>query len=493
MSRTSNICRGAGLKLAWLSVAWVLGLGLGGGTASAADQRGPGPASVAKPTKESDEAQLRLGIGRWIWTTNFADKQTCRFWRAFTIPATNQVRKAILRLTADNAYRVYLNGREIGQGGNWNSLTDYDVTWLLPGGNHVLAVEAFNDAYEGGLILGLTVEFTSGSTLQVVSDKSWYVVPEQVRRWPRRTYPDATWIHTQEVGVPGQYPWWLEPKGGILVRPPLLPELLYFWQTGWFLVTVLTVAGVALLLCLRLATKLAVQIRAQKLLDRERTLIARDIHDDLGAGLTQLVLQAEVAQTEFPSDSVARERLNQLADKARGVSHSLEEVLWAVNSKRDTLRDFTSYLCKYAQSFLASTAIRCRLDVQSEMPATAFDLPVRRSLFLAIKEALNNAAKHSGATELFLRIRREKHGVIVVVEDNGRGFDATQPTEGNGLSNMEQRLVEMGGDCRVFSEPGRGCVVEFKMPLLHPIRRAPWWKRLFQRDPPPVTDPHPEP
>jgi signal transduction histidine kinase len=90
------------------------------------------------------------------------------------------------------------------------------------------------------------------------------------------------------------------------------------------------------------------------------------------------------------------------------VSHSLEEVLWAVNSKRDTLRDFTSYLCKYAQSFLASTPIRCRLDVQPEMPASAFDLPVRRSLFLAIKEALNNAAKHSGATELFLRIHRER-------------------------------------------------------------------------------------
>jgi signal transduction histidine kinase len=200
-----------------------------------------------------------------------------------------------------------------------------------------------------------------------------------------------------------------------------------------------------------------------------------------------------VAQTEFPEDSAARLRLQQLSDKARGVSHSLEEVLWAVNSKRDTLRDFTSYLCKYAQNFLSTTPIRCRLDVQSEMPPSAFDLPVRRSLLLAVKEALNNAAKHSGATELFLRIRREKRGVVVAVEDNGRGFDATQPTEGNGLNNMEQRLAEMGGECRVYSEPNRGCVVEFKMPLLHPIRCEPWWKRLFQRDLPPVSDHHPEP
>jgi len=223
-------------------------------------------------------------------------------------------------------------------------------------------------------------------------------------------------------------------------------------------------------------------MRAQKLLERERALIARDIHDDLGAGLTQLVLQGEVAQTEFPEGSTARARLNQLSDKARAVSHSLEEVLWAVNSKRDTLRDFTSYLCKYAQSFLGATAIRCRLDVQPDMPTSEFDLPVRRSLFLAVKEALNNAAKHSGASELFLRIYREGDRVIVMVEDNGRGFDATLPTEGNGVFNMQQRLAEMGGACRFFSEPGAGCRVEFNMPLAHPIRRESWWRRLFRRD-----------
>lgn len=493
MFRISNIHFGAGLKLAWVGLVCVGWLEFEVAKGMAAESRGPGPATTAKPTTESSEAELKLGIGRWIWTTNFAEKQFCRLWRTFTIPATNEVRKAILRLTADNAYRLFLDGREIGQGSTWTSLTEYDVTWLLAGGSHVLAVEAFNDAWEGGMIFGLNIEFTAGPPMHLVSDKSWYVVPENVRRWTRRTHADPHWIHAQEVAVLGQAPWWIEPKGGILVRPPLLPEVLYFWQTGWFLVTVMAVAGAALLLSLRLATKLAVQVRAQKLLERERTLIARDIHDDLGAGLTQLVLQGEVAQTEFPEGSAARERLNQLADKARTVSHSLEEVLWAVNARRDTLRDFTSYLCKYAQNFLGNTPIRCRLDVQPEMPTSAFDLPVRRSLFLAIKEALNNAAKYSAATELFLRIHRDRDHVIVVVEDNGRGFDATQPTEGNGLNNMEQRLAEMGGECRLFSQPGAGCLVEFKMPLMHPIRREPWWKRLFQRDPPPITEPHPEP
>ena len=467
-------------RYGWLLLLLVSGIICNGAEAAATWPRKPG-AIVAKPTPESEKLAAELGLGRWIWTTNFADKQTCRLWRGFTLPNTNGVRKANLRLTADNSYRLYLDGREIGQGGNWKSLTDYDVTWLLGSGTHVLAVEVFNDGLEGGLILGLKIEFADGQKMLLTSDKSWYIAPNEVRRWARRKSPDPRWPHADEVGVVGQAPWWAYPVS-IVAPPPLRPEVLYFWQTGWFLVAVLTVTAVTLGLSVRLAAKLAVQMRAQKLLERERALIARDIHDDLGAGLTQLVLQGEVAQTEFPEGSTARARLNQLSDKARAVSHSLEEVLWAVNSKRDTLRDFTSYLCKYAQSFLGATAIRCRLDVQPDMPTSEFDLPVRRSLFLAVKEALNNAAKHSGASELFLRIYREGDRVIVMVEDNGRGFDATLPTEGNGVFNMQQRLAEMGGACRFFSEPGAGCRVEFNMPLAHPIRRESWWRRLFRRD-----------
>jgi signal transduction histidine kinase len=475
--------------LVLLGLGWLGSLQVG---PLAQELRSPGPATRAQPTLEAEKVAAELGIGRWIWTTNFTDKQVCHLWRAFTIPETNVVRKANLRLTVDNSYRLFLDGREIGQGGNWKTLTDYDVTWLLDPGPHVLAVEAFNDGLEGGLILGLKIEYADGAKLQVFSDKSWYVADGKSRRWMRRTHPDPRWPHAEEVGVLGQFPWWLHPVN-IVAPPPLRPEVRYFWQTGWFLVTVLVVAAVALALSGRLAAKLAVQTRAEKLLERERALIARDIHDDLGAGLTQLVLQAEVAQTEFPEGSAARQRLDQLSDKARAVSHSLEEVLWAVNSKRDTLRDFTSYLCKYAQNFLSSTPIRCRLDVQPEMPASAFDLPVRRSLFLAIKEALNNAAKYSGATELFLRIYRERDEVIVVVEDNGRGFDATLPVEGNGLANMQQRLAEMGGECRLDTEAGAGCRIEFKMPLAHPIRRESWWQRWRPRDRPAGPDEHLEP
>src|SRR5262245_39641545 len=104
--------------------------------------------------------------------------------------------------------------------------------------------------------------------------------------------------------------------------------------------------------CFRQTTLLTVQTRAQKLLERERVRIARDIHDDVGAQLTQLVLLGEVARSEVPAGSELRTQIDQVLEKARELSHAMDEVVWAVNSRRDTLRDFSSYMCKYAQLFL---------------------------------------------------------------------------------------------------------------------------------------------
>jgi len=459
-------------------------LGLGGallllaGSSWGADKRGPGPATTAQPTPLSEQESAQLGIGRWIWTTNFADKQVCRLWRAFTIPATNTVRKANLRITADNQYSLYLDGREIGHGANWNGLTDYDATWLLTPGVHVLGVEAFNDGLEGGMIMGLQIEFANGEEMQLLSDKTWSVVPNNARGWLGRTSPLPSWRGAQEVGVVGQLPWWHRPAS--LLSPPALRQIeLRFWQSGWFQITLGSILVVAVFAYLRVAGKLAVQSKAQELLQRERARIARDIHDDVGAGLTQLVLQGEVAQTEFPVGSEARAKFDELSERARTVSRALEEVVWVVNSKRDTLRDFASYICKYAQAFLRDTPIRCRLDVESNLPEVGLNLSVRRGLLLAVKEALNNAAKYSQAGEIHVRVHQLGHRLLVTVEDNGVGFDLRLVgSEGNGLVNMQERLAEIGGQCRIATESGAGCRVEFEVPL--PTNsRSRWFTRVW--------------
>jgi signal transduction histidine kinase len=244
------------------------------------------------------------------------------------------------------------------------------------------------------------------------------------------------------------------------------------------------------LLSFSLATQLLLQKKEQVLLLRERSRIARDIHDDLGTRVTQLVLQGEVAQSELESGSKTRVRLEQISEEARSALLAMDEILWAINPRRDTLQEFATFVCGHAQTFLKATPIQCGLDVEQGMSTVAFDLPYRRTLLLAVKEAINNAAKHSGATELQLQIRREgQDGLLVAVQDNGKGFDPSHSKpDRNGLSNMAQRLSEIGGSCIVTSQPGKGCRVELHIPFVQ-MRRRSWWSswRPEQHQPKPTA------
>ncbi len=418
-------------------------------------------------------------LGQWIWDAQTMDKQTCRLWKSFVIPPGAAVARATLRITVDNGYRLFLDGREIGRGSDWKTVTEYDVTWLLNAGAHVLAVEGFNDRLQAGLILGLRIELMDQSTIDVLSDQTWRIVPASESHWEARTKPAANWPLATVVGKLGTPPWNSWPYG-VIAEPGLRPVTLRFWQALWFQISLLVACGLALLGCLWLATQLAIQARSQRLLQLERERIARDIHDDLGARFTQMVLLAEIAKGELPANSESSAQLQRICEDARSVSQAMDEVVWAVNSRRDTVRDFANFLCKFAQAFLKDTPIRCRLDVEPDLPLEPFDLAIRRNLLLAAKEAINNAAKHSGASELILRIHRHTGGLRLVVEDNGKGFELSLTDPGrNGLSNMAQRMEEAGGRLDVSTAPDRGCRIEFSLPHTHARRYPRWLTRLF--------------
>jgi len=361
-----------------------------------------------------------------------------------------------------------LDGREIGTGSDWRSITEYDIGQLLRSGHHVVAVEGFNDNREAGLQFGLKVELVDGRVVEVFSDTDWRVAPRGENAWAEQLEAPAHWLKAVEVSS-------LLPRNGhwdrriptmvlrVVVPPPVGDR---FWQSGWFQVTLWVVIAFAGLLSLSLMTRLTMQSKANELIRRERARIARDIHDELGARLTELALEGEVIQTELPPGSPVGSKLEALCEKARAVSGAMDEVVWVVNSRRDTLHDFSTYICKYAQRFLEASSIRCRLDVDADLPQVQFALPVRRSLLLGVKEALNNAAKYSEASELFLRIHRQGPILSVVIADNGIGFDLDlADPERNGLTNMKERMNEFGGHCRITTSPGTGCQVEFQVPL----------------------------
>lgn len=425
------------------------------------------------------------GLGTWIWAHKTFDRQNCRLWKAFEIPAGTKVGSALLRMTGDNGYQFFLDGRELGQGADWHALTEYDLSLLLPPGHHVLAVNGFNDFFQAGVILALTIKFADGKTLEIKSDESWRVVPEAERNWEKLKRPGANWEYAKLITSTNRAPDWNDPRWPLdfVSVPRFLPIVIPFWQTGWFHLMLAFSSGIIFMACFWLTAQLLIHKQERRLLNLERSRIARDIHDDVGTRLTKLVLQGEVAQSTQPADSDVRRQVGLICEGLRGVLGALDEVLWAVNPRHDTLANFIAYICDYAQTFLQNTRIQCRLEVEPDIPPLNFDLPLRRSLLLVVKEALNNASKHSSAQQVLLKIYRQGPKLVVVVADNGCGFDLARARQDrNGLANFSQRMSEAGGDCRIVTRPGGGCRVEFAIPLSRRSAHHWFFRRHMQRD-----------
>jgi hypothetical protein len=408
------------------------------------------------------------GLGNWIWASKTFDRQTCQLWKEFDIPGGAKVTSARMRMTVDNAYQFYLDGRELGQGADWGGLTEYDLTLLLTPGHHVLAVNGFNDFFEAGLIMDLPIEMSNGRTLDIKSDESWRIVPNDELGWEKLTHPNENWPSAKAITGTNRASEWNDPHWPFdyVSVPRFSPVLIPFWQKGWFHLLLILVCGLIFLTCIGLFIQVGLQSKDRRLLNLERARIARDIHDDVGTRLTKLVLQGEVAQSTQSANSEARRQFDMICDGLRGVLGAMDEMLWAVNPRHDTVENFIAYICDYTQIFLQNTKIQCVLEVESDIPPLNFDLPLRRSLLLAVKEAVNNAAKHSEASQILLKINCVGSKLVVIVEDNGRGFDLSQARRNrNGLANIFQRMAEAGGECQIMTRPGKGCRVEFSITL----------------------------
>lgn len=209
------------------------------------------------------------------------------------------------------------------------------------------------------------------------------------------------------------------------------------------------------------------RLERQHALEKERTRIAKEMHDDLGSSLTQIALTSELAGREFTDQSPAGEHIRTISNTTREVFRAMDEIVWAVNPKHDSLDSLIAYVGRYAQGFLRPAGIRCRLDLPTELPAHALTAEQRHSLFLAVKEALNNVVKHAAASEVWIRVGLDQYKCIITIEDNGLGFDSrTARPEGNGLHNMRMRLNAIGGSFEIHGEPHQGTrlqmMVQFK-------------------------------
>lgn len=244
----------------------------------------------------------------------------------------------------------------------------------------------------------------------------------------------------------------------------------------WLLGAVLGVTGGALIAVVRYVTNRKMQTRVevlerQRVLERERTRIARDLHDDLGASLTRIALLSELAKADLYQPELARTHLDQIFTTVSGLARELNEIVWAVNPDNDNLEHFTDHICKFAQDYLSVAGVRCRLDFPETVPAYPMPSPERHSLFLAAKEALQNIVKHAEAGQVWIRLKLEPGVLVLLVEDDGKGGDAevlaaaSGGSSGNGLSNMQKRMEQLGGRFARQAQPGKGTIVRLELPL----------------------------
>ena len=253
----------------------------------------------------------------------------------------------------------------------------------------------------------------------------------------------------------------------VTVLPP-------FWRTTGFLTATtlcllgLVVGSVYYVSTQRLQRQLAI-LRQQEALEKERARIARDLHDQLGANLTQVALLGEMVEADKALPEEVEGHARQISSTARETTHALDEIVWTVNPSNDTLDGLINYICKYAQEYLALAGLRYRLEVPPELPAIPISPELRHNVFLAAKEAINNVVKHSQAASAWLRLHLEPHRFVLEIEDNGKGLSAVDEKKGrNGLRNMRKRMEDVGGQF----EAGAGSEGGTRIRLIAPLRRT---------------------
>jgi signal transduction histidine kinase/streptogramin lyase len=294
-------------------------------------------------------------------------------------------------------------------------------------------------------------------------DQNW--INADSRRWVQYNYLPPGRYRFRVAACNNDGVW---NETGATLALQILP---YFWQTWWFVSllagTLLAgVAGVVRQISHRSLRRELERLERQRNLERERARIARDIHDHVGSGLTRINLLGELLLCD-PVGNQA-ERVGQITGAACELLRAMDEIVWAVNPKNDTLDCLMSYLCDFAGEYLRLANIRLRLDLPASLPAWPLTSEVRHNLFLAVKEILNNIVKHSQAGDVALSLKLEPGLATLKISDNGRGFspaaNGAPVTDGNGLENLHKRAASIGGRCLIFTEPGRGTRIELSFP-----------------------------
>jgi ligand-binding sensor domain-containing protein/signal transduction histidine kinase len=259
----------------------------------------------------------------------------------------------------------------------------------------------------------------------------------------------------------------------VVFRFRILPPL---WQRWWFVALAALGVGLTALAFYRSRVKRVVE------LERVRTRIATDLHDDIGSSLSQIAILSEVSRRRLGEEqNGVGESLAQIANTSRDLVDSMSDIVWAINPRRDRVSDLTQRMREFAGDVFTAREIEFSFRAPAGGLELRLDAGLRRQLYLIFKEAVNNAARHSGCTQAEIEFDVAQDRLLLGVRDNGRGFDsngdAVASRNGNGLVSMRERARAMGGEIEIISQANQGAAVKLYLPL-SPRAGSRWRKYL---------------
>ena len=206
----------------------------------------------------------------------------------------------------------------------------------------------------------------------------------------------------------------------------------------------------------------------RKRLEKFRESLARDLHDEMGSTLSSIRFFSEYADQQIGTDKPqVTPMLRRISQSATNLSESMQDIIWAMKTDHDQLEDLTSHMMEFGLRLLESRNIKFKTHIVDGFSGKQLLPEVRRNVYLIFKEAVNNIAKYSEATEAQFDFALKKGKLSMKISDNGKGFDPedlqAMGAGGNGLKNMRKRASEIGGKLDVFSAPGEGARVELSV------------------------------
>lgn len=314
-------------------------------------------------------------------------------------------------------------------------------------------------------------EFTGISYIKVDQNQYYYKLSDIDKQW-NITYKNAVSYANLS---PGKYTFtvktlnyagmWSNIKTiHFIITPP-------YWQTWWFRTFLAIIIFSLLFSIIRYISQhnlkeRILQLEKEKAVELERNRIAQDMHDDLGSGLTKIAILSEVVKNQLKQPEAASAQLENISNSSRTLVDNLQDIIWMLNSKHDQLDSLVIYIREYATKYFEQSDIHVSFTYPANIKAIRISDMKRRNLFMAIKEALNNIAKHAEASQVHISFNLQNDILNFVISDNGKGF-VTEETRkfANGVKGMQSRMEQLGGTCNINSIPGEGTTITFSLSL----------------------------